>query len=93
MQDIGEKVLCLNDMGGAVMQVTYDKTNSLRANMKHHEPIVLVEGLDLWNDITTGWVSITLQAARSDPHHLPCVLVENNGISRDDSRPSDTEIQ
>ena len=27
---------------GAVMNVSYDVTASLRANMKHHEPIVLV---------------------------------------------------
>ena len=27
--------------GGAVMNVSFDVTASLRANMKHHEPIVL----------------------------------------------------
>lgn len=35
-------VLVLNDQGGAVMNVSFDVTASLRANMKHHEPIVLV---------------------------------------------------
>ena len=33
-------VLCLNDQGGGVMNITEDKTNALRAQMKHHEPIV-----------------------------------------------------
>ncbi len=28
--------------GGAVMHITYDVTQTLRANTKHHEPIVLV---------------------------------------------------
>ena len=37
-----EPILVLNDMGGAVMGITYDITNTLRANMKHHEPIVLI---------------------------------------------------
>ena len=35
-------VMCLNDQGGTVMHVTYDITEPLRAQMKHHEPIVLV---------------------------------------------------
>lgn len=33
-------VLCLNDQGGGVMNITEDKANALRAQMKHHEPIV-----------------------------------------------------
>lgn len=33
-------VLCLNDQGGGVMNITEGKTNALRAQMKHHEPIV-----------------------------------------------------
>lgn len=33
-------VLCLNDQGGGVMNITEDMTNALRAQMKHHEPIV-----------------------------------------------------
>ena len=37
----GPTVLVLNDQGGAVMHVTYDITEPLRAQMKHHEPIVL----------------------------------------------------
>ena len=37
-----DEVLVLNDMGGAIMTVSFDVTGTLRANMKHHEPIVLV---------------------------------------------------
>lgn len=33
--------LCLNDQGGAVMNVTYNKTDTLRAQTHGHEPIVL----------------------------------------------------
>ena len=32
---------CTERSGGAVMNVSYDVTASLRANMKHHEPVVL----------------------------------------------------
>lgn len=34
-------VIVLNDQGGAQMSVSYDRTGTLRAQMKHHEPIVL----------------------------------------------------
>lgn len=33
-------LLVLNDQGGSIMSVSYDVTNTLRAQMKHHEPIV-----------------------------------------------------
>lgn len=36
-----EQILVLNDQGGTVMHITYDMTEPLRANMKHHEPIIL----------------------------------------------------
>ena len=39
MQD--KRILVLNDQGGAVMHITHDMTEPLRANMKHHEPIIL----------------------------------------------------
>ena len=42
MRNDNKQILVLNDMGGAVMAVSYDVTATLRANMKHHEPIVLV---------------------------------------------------
>ena len=37
-----EPILVLNDQGGAVMNISYDVTATLRADMKHHEPIVLI---------------------------------------------------
>lgn len=43
MNKTNEKpILVLNDQGGAVMSVSYDITATLRADMKHHEPIVLI---------------------------------------------------
>jgi hypothetical protein len=43
MNEMNEKpILVLNDQGGAVMNVSYNITATLRADMKHHEPIVLV---------------------------------------------------
>lgn len=43
MNEKNEKpILVLNDQGGAVMNVSYDITATLRADMKHHEPIVLI---------------------------------------------------
>jgi len=36
-----QAVLVLNDQGGAVMDVSYDKTGTLRAQMGGHPPIVL----------------------------------------------------
>lgn len=38
---IGETSLCLNDQGGSQMSVTDGVTNTLRSQMKHHEPIVM----------------------------------------------------
>lgn len=35
------KLIVLNDQGGGVMVITDDYTSTLRANMKHHEPIIL----------------------------------------------------
>lgn len=42
MNQTNEKILVLNDQGGGVMNVSYDIVSTLRANMKHHEPIVLI---------------------------------------------------
>ena len=37
-----DDILCLNDQGGSVMHIHYGITEPLRAQMKHHEPIVLI---------------------------------------------------
>lgn len=36
-------VLVLNDQGGSIMSISYDVTNTLRSQTKHHEPVILVE--------------------------------------------------
>lgn len=37
-----EPTIVLNDQGGKVMDVSYDVTGTLRANMGGHPPLVLV---------------------------------------------------
>ena len=37
-----EPVIVLNDQGGAAMNVSYDVTGTLRAQMRGHPPLVLV---------------------------------------------------
>lgn len=37
-----KQIMILNDMGGAVMNISYDVISTLRGEAKHHEPIVLV---------------------------------------------------
>ena len=36
-------------------------------------------GLDSYNQMLTGGVAMTLTAKRSDFHHVPCVVVINDG--------------
>ena len=43
-------VLVLNDQGGSIMSIS-DKPGTLRAQMKHHEPIVCYETR---NDVDKG---------------------------------------
>ena len=45
-QQCGVGILVLNDQGGAQMSISYDVTATLREQMKHHEPIVLIRGGD-----------------------------------------------
>lgn len=37
-----DRILILNDQGGGVMRVSYDVTETLRAQMNGHPPLVLV---------------------------------------------------
>lgn len=53
-------VLVLNDGGGAVMNVSYDVTATLRSQMKHHEPIILIEMTSTKNTIVTNEICPTL---------------------------------
>ena len=48
-------------------------------------------GLDLYNQMLTGDVAMTLQAARVDPEHIPCVIVRKDGSDWNDSGSSDSE--
>lgn len=41
-----------------------------------------VIGADMYNAETTGEVSMTLTAIRSDPHHVPCVVIMNPSDSQ-----------
>jgi len=47
-------------MGGAVMNVSYDVTATLRSQMKHHEPIILIEMTSTKNTIVTNEICPTL---------------------------------
>lgn len=49
-----------------------------------------VTGADLYNHTLTGDISMTLCCERSDPHHIPCVIV-SNGTNRINGRPSDNK--
>lgn len=48
-----------------------------------HPPLIIIRkkqmktaiGLDLYNQVTTEQKTMTLCCARSDPQHVPCVLV------------------
>jgi len=58
--DKKEQILVLNDGGGAVMNVSYDVTATLRSQMKHHEPIILIEMTSTKNTIVTNKICPTL---------------------------------
>ena len=44
---IGEDdIICLNDQGGSIMEVSINVTGTLRAQMGGHPPLVLIESKD-----------------------------------------------
>ena len=50
-----------------------------------------VQGADLYNQTLTGDVSMTIQAARIDCEHIPCVVLRlMNECDRHDCRSSDS---
>jgi len=57
------------------MSVDYDVTGTLRAQDHGHPPLVMVYGVDFYNQSLTGGVSKTLNAIKCDSDHVPCVLV------------------
>ena len=36
--------------------------------------------VDLYNHTVTGDVTMTLCCERADPHHMPCVVIVNEGL-------------
>ena len=40
-------------------------------------------GADLYNHVLTWDVTMTLCCERSDPHHIPCVVIINENIQSD----------
>ena len=46
-----------------------------------------VIGVDLYNHVITGNVTMNLCCQRADPHHIPCVVIvqTNDEIRRNDS--------
>lgn len=79
-------MLCLNDQGGAIMDVTHNKTQALRSQMKHHEPVVLAfkagAGSKAGGIGAQEETSPTLNAAESGTQLAPVVCY---GISGYDS--------
>jgi DNA (cytosine-5)-methyltransferase 1 len=47
---VSESVLCLNDQGGNVMNVSHDVTGTLRAQMDGHPPLVLSQEPELFEN-------------------------------------------
>ena len=71
----------LDDQGGSVINVRTDgKAPTIRAQMGGHPPVVMVEGLDAYNQVLTGDKTKTLNSAASDSDHVPCAVysVENH---------------
>lgn len=70
-------ILTLNDQGGGVMLWNYDEVSgALRAQTKHHEPIVVIEGDD-------GTNSVGVKPESCDRHvewHMPDTSgIDGNG--------------
>ena len=66
----------LDDQGGSVINVRKDgKAPTLRAQMGGHPPVVMVEGLDAYNQALTGDKAKTLNSAATDSDHIPCTVM------------------
>ena len=80
------ETLILNDMGGEVMSVTADVTSTLRAQMKHHEPIVCFEpGIARREGSESRFnmdISSTLRAVMGDNQPAVCYAIEGNVVDR-----------
>lgn len=64
----------IDDQGGGRMHVSKeDVSHTMRAQTKHHEPMVQY-GVDAYNQTVTGDVSMSMTAKSSDAHHVPTVV-------------------
>ncbi len=76
---IVQPTMILNDQGGQQMSVTYDVTNTLRSQMKHHEPIVFSAGFSFGQSAkarSLGYqeeVSPTIRGGQGG-NQKPCVV-------------------
>ena len=54
-----------------------NRTNVFR-DLHYDTDSLFVIGVDMYNHKITGDVTMTLCCERSDPHHIPCVIIIGN---------------
>ena len=76
-----KNLIVLNDMGGSVMNVSYDITCTLRSQMKHHEPVICFEpGIAKREGSDSRFVidkTVTLRANMGDNQPAVCYEVKD----------------
>ena len=81
-----KNLIVLNDMGGSVMNVSYDITCTLRSQMKHHEPVICFEpGIAKREGSDSRFVidkTVTLRANMGDNQPAICYAIEGNVVDR-----------
>ena len=81
-----KNLIVLNDMGGSVMNVSYDITCTLRSQMKHHEPVICFEpGIAKREGSDSRFVidkTVTLRANMGDNQPAVCYAIEGNVVDR-----------
>ena len=60
--------------GGKGILIQPERTGAL--STLNNQSVLRCTGFDAYNQASTGDVSMSLTAIRSDPHHVPCVEVE-----------------
>ena len=75
----GPSVLCLNDQGGQVMSCSEDIAGTLRAQMHHHQPLVL-ESNQEHATVRTDGITPTLPASMGMGGGYVPMVYENHGI-------------
>ena len=84
-------VLCLNDQGGQMMNVSYDKTDTLRAQEHQHQPLVLDSHPQDGRISFAGDTSQTLPGNMGTGGNTPMVMQETYALSHNDfmTKPSE----